>query len=369
MTRDDRDTGRVLAQRRCRVTNGTLQACRWAVGAAAILAGLALLAGADLRAHPAASSLTWAADVRPILERRCAGCHAAGGVEPLLTDYLAVREQAHRIKRAVLERTMPPWQSVPGFGDFANDRSLTPGEIDLIASWIEGGQGQGQEARVAGSEEGRGHDDRTADLLLDPGHDSAITSARQAYSFEVVLPPDRYIRGWQVFPGNVRHVKAARILADGVVLGTWLPGERSVFFPAGTGVTAERPLSVTLEVDYREPANPASDRSRVALYLGSGAVREIRHIVVERGTTTLRESLDLIEIQPSVMPGQSVRLVAYRPDGSTEALLWTRAQDPDVPATYRLRTPVLLPRGSQLQVWSFDATCSVDLYFARPAIR
>ncbi len=38
----------------------------------------------------------------------------------------------------VISRRMPPWSAAKGFGDFRNDRSLTPVEIELITSWVDG---------------------------------------------------------------------------------------------------------------------------------------------------------------------------------------------------------------------------------------
>jgi len=43
------------------------------------------------------------------------------------------------IKEEILRRNMPPWGAVKGFGDFRNDRALTPEEMELIVSWTEGG--------------------------------------------------------------------------------------------------------------------------------------------------------------------------------------------------------------------------------------
>ena len=33
---------------------------------------------------------------------------------------------------------MPPWTAVPGYGDFANDNSLTLREVQFMVSWVEG---------------------------------------------------------------------------------------------------------------------------------------------------------------------------------------------------------------------------------------
>jgi len=33
---------------------------------------------------------------------------------------------------------MPPWAAIPGYGDFANDNSLTLREVQFMVSWVEG---------------------------------------------------------------------------------------------------------------------------------------------------------------------------------------------------------------------------------------
>lgn len=61
---------------------------------------------------------------------------------PLVT-YEQARPWAKAIKEEVLERRMPPWGAVKGFGDFAGDPSLSPEELHLIADWVEGGAPEG----------------------------------------------------------------------------------------------------------------------------------------------------------------------------------------------------------------------------------
>jgi hypothetical protein len=62
-----------------------------------------------------------------------------------LATYEEARPWAKAIKEEVLERRMPPWGAVKGFGEFRNDVSLSEREIDLIAQWVEGGAPQGEE--------------------------------------------------------------------------------------------------------------------------------------------------------------------------------------------------------------------------------
>jgi hypothetical protein len=62
---------------------------------------------------------------------------------PLIT-YEQARPWAKAIRDEVLNRRMPPWGAVKGFGEFRNDPSLTQEEITRIAQWVEGGAPEGE---------------------------------------------------------------------------------------------------------------------------------------------------------------------------------------------------------------------------------
>lgn len=120
-----------------------------------------------------------------------------------------------------------------------------------------------------------------------------------------------------------------------------------------------------LEVEYVEPAGPAHDRSAVGLYFAAEAGTPLQHLTLRRGARTLQEAMRVLALTPALeMPDQSTRVVATRPDQSVEPLIWIRKYDPRFARTYRLQQPVDLPRGTRIDVWSFDAECSVDLTYA-----
>ena len=112
----------------------------------AALAALALIAGGlPLRAHgPITTKITWSKEVSRILYKRCAGCHRDGGAAPMaLITYQQARPWAKAIKEEVLERRMPPWGAVKGFGEFRDEPALTQEEIGIVADWVEGGAPEG----------------------------------------------------------------------------------------------------------------------------------------------------------------------------------------------------------------------------------
>ena len=57
--------------------------------------------------------------------------------------YDEARPWAKAMREEVLERRMPPWGAVEGVGAFRENPSLTPLEIEILVSWVEGGAPEG----------------------------------------------------------------------------------------------------------------------------------------------------------------------------------------------------------------------------------
>ena len=89
------------------------------------------------------TKLTWSREISRIVYARCTACHRSGGSAFSLIRYVEARPWAKAIEEEVLERRMPPWGAVKGFGDFRNDQALPQQQLDLIANWVEGGAPEG----------------------------------------------------------------------------------------------------------------------------------------------------------------------------------------------------------------------------------
>lgn len=62
--------------------------------------------------------------------------------------YQEARPWAKAIEEEVLQRRMPPWGAVKGFGNFRNDQGLTMEQLELIVDWAEGGAPEGEEKYI-----------------------------------------------------------------------------------------------------------------------------------------------------------------------------------------------------------------------------
>jgi hypothetical protein len=201
-----------------------------------LLAMLALpTSGHDVITTP----ITFSREISRLFYSRCASCHRPGGSAFSLLTYQDARPWAEAIKEEVLERRMPPWGAVKGFGDFRDDQGLTQEQLELIAEWVEGGVPEGN---------------------------------------PVLLPK-------------------------------------------------------TPEFEGRDAAAPAG-----------------REVAVD-GSVTITSPLVLTGIRPKeVAEGASLMVVADRPDGSVEPLLWLYNFKPKFARAYQYSAAVRLPAGTRVEV-------------------
>jgi|SRR5215472_12893899 hypothetical protein len=114
------------------------------------LAGMVLpvlvAASLPVQAHDIITTkITFDREISRIIYARCASCHRRGGTAFSLLTYAEARPWAVAIKEEVLSRRMPPWGAVKGFGEFREDQALTPEQMELVTSWVEGGVPEGEE--------------------------------------------------------------------------------------------------------------------------------------------------------------------------------------------------------------------------------
>ncbi len=106
----------------------------------------ALVCGLPAAAHDVITTkITWNREIIRILDAHCLSCHRPGGSAFSLATYNEGRPWAKAIQEEVLERRMPPWGAVKGFGEFKNDQGLTPEQLEVIGEWVDGGAPEGED--------------------------------------------------------------------------------------------------------------------------------------------------------------------------------------------------------------------------------
>jgi len=105
------------------------------------IAGACLASGHDV----ITTKVTFDREIIRLFNAHCISCHRAAGTAFSLASYKEARPWAKAIGEEVLQRRMPPWGAVKGFGDFRNDVGLTAEQLELIVDWEEGGAPEGEE--------------------------------------------------------------------------------------------------------------------------------------------------------------------------------------------------------------------------------
>lgn len=353
------------------------------------------------RAHePITTKVRFNKEVVRIFQRSCLGCHRPGGAAPMsLATYEEARPWAKAIKEELLEKRMPPWHAVKGYGEFSNVPPLTQREIGLIVNWVEGGAPKGDDKLLP--EDTLFSDDWSLgnpDLILKP--DSMTTVASDADEYRHFALPvgndeDLPIAAFEVKPGDASVVHCASIYigqigdvvteqppkggameygtpaaaSRSIPVATWVPGLKSVRLPGGFARRLPRGSNIVLKVHYRGAGEETKDRPEVGLYFSQspqgGSVVDTAVDASNAGapagdasritaTHAIADDSHALSIRPAINERLiSFQATAYRPDGTEEILIWVRGSTDDWQPTYYFKRPVPLPRGTQVEVIAY----------------
>ncbi len=94
------------------------------------------------------TKVTFDREIIRLFNSHCISCHREGGTAFSLVTYKDARPWAKAIGEEVLQRRMPPWGAVKGFGDFRNYLGLTEEQLELIVDWEEGGAPEGEDKDI-----------------------------------------------------------------------------------------------------------------------------------------------------------------------------------------------------------------------------
>jgi peroxiredoxin len=84
------------------------------------------------------TKISYAKDVAPIIEEKCASCHVDGGIAPFaMNSYEVVKGFAPMIRETIRTDRMPPYFADPHIGTFKNDQSMTPDQTKTLVHWLE----------------------------------------------------------------------------------------------------------------------------------------------------------------------------------------------------------------------------------------
>jgi hypothetical protein len=325
--------------------------------------------------NPTTTTVLFNREIATLLQRKCVQCHADGAMAMPLVTFAQTRPWAEAIKEEALARRMPPWPAERGYGTFSNDIGLTPREFEFLISWIDGGVPEGTVAPPALVDHGAHWMLGTPDVVVSPRAAAAI-DARSAPAFKRMivdtgLARDTMIRGFDFKP-DPRVARAAFLSIAGTdrYLGGWTPWQSSTELPAGVAFSIPAHAQIAVDVLYAGAEQPASDTPRLGLYLAPPPPGSIVSTSLLRPATSgkpasgrvvaelkLADARSLVSIRPEMRPGaRSLEIKLFRPDGSSDVLLWIKQVRQDWQTPFVFKKPLTLPAGSRLQAIAyFDA--------------
>lgn len=300
-------------------------------------------AGADASSsggEPAA--VTYWADVKPILDARCGGCHTQGGVAPFaLTTYDEVRPYGEGIAIAVESGQMPPWPAGPDCTTYAHDPSLTAEQIETIRAWVDLDRPEGDPADEGASLPSTAVElpriDLTAEMAephVPVAEDAGGYDEHRCFLVDFPAGEDLFVRGYTVRPGNraAAHHLVVRIVepdavaeleerdamddaygwpcdagtgmsgGGGALLGAWVPGAGASIFPEGTGLRMPAGAKILLNMHYNlVMGDDSPDQTAIDFMVESSVEREGQSVFVLDPSWPIGDNMLIPAGDPSVV--------------------------------------------------------------------
>jgi len=329
---------------------------------------------------------TFSKDVAPILYKSCVECHRPTMFAPMsLVSYDEARPWARSIKQRVVARTMPPWGADPAHGVFKNDPRLSDADVETIAKWVDAGAPRGDDKdlpAVPQFVDGWTIGKPDAIFAMEEEFTIPATGAVEYKYFRVPtgLTEDKWIQAIEIKPGaraQVHHViaftqPAGQPLKPGGELGPTniggvTPNKPGLTFEPGVARLMRGNSDIVMQMHYTTNGTETKDRTQVGIIYakqpptkvaGGGMALNARFLIPAgdpnaevKATTTLSRDITLTGMTPHMhVRGKDMIYIAHYPDGTTETLLSVPRYDFNWQLSYQLKTPKVLPKGTQIEV-------------------
>jgi hypothetical protein len=343
---------------------------------------------------PITTKIVFNREIAQIFQKKCFQCHTDGNIAMALTTYKEARPWAVAIKEEILERKMPPWSAANGYGHFANDTSLTAREISLILSWADGGAPSG----VLLADEDKppvfvpsltswelGEPDDVVKIAEQTKVASGSPFRVERFDVNPAFKQTRSLRALQFNPADRKVIRYAAVYETrtGRWLGTWTPSSQVSIQPRNLGVEVNANTRLTVEIGYRgSPEGDGSGAGDLGFYYREKPTPSPSFLTVTpapvavtktnervRGEITIKSAASATALWPKLGPGaKSLEVMAIRPDGTVEPMLWLNNYRAEWPTAYILKEPVALPAGTRLVMTAFYDNATEGALQARPAL-
>ncbi|MFZ9942617.1 MAG: T9SS type A sorting domain-containing protein [Bacteroidia bacterium] len=232
-------------------------------------------------------------DVAPIFFSKCASCHHDGGPgHHPFTNYTQTAAYASLIQNALVAGTMPPWSPDTTYTRFFGERTITPAEKTAILDWVAANTPPGDTTLappppVFGTTQLNG----VASMELQiPNYTSTASSTDKyvCFSLPTNLTQDRYLRAFEIVPGNEAIVHHVIINVDSTgntsnnlsgtcynppgdfSIGGYTPGAAPTILPGQAplklGMRIKAGSKIVLQIHYPAGSAGQVDSTRIRMY-------------------------------------------------------------------------------------------------------
>jgi tetratricopeptide (TPR) repeat protein/mono/diheme cytochrome c family protein len=371
-----------------------------------LVVALWVIAGTSFQPAAQQGPVTFAAHIAPIVFEHCVSCHRPDGSAPFsLLTYEDVRRHGARIAAVTASRYMPPWKPEPGYGDFADVRRLSDGQIELVQQWVRSGSPEGDPAAApAPPKFVDAWQLGTPDLVLTMERAFNVAASGddiyRHFVLPIPVPATRYVKAWELRAGNSRALHHATMEIDrsgmsrhmelqdpepgyeGLIAHTtmapdgyfldWAPGHTPYRAPDGMAFPVERNSDLVLMLHLRPTGREEPVRVSVGFYFSDTPPSRMpallrltrqdleipagapRYEVTNAFVTPV--DLDLFTVQPHAHDlAREVEGFATLPDGTRKPLVYVKDWDFNWQGVYRYSQPVFLPAGTTVTArWAYD---------------
>jgi len=358
-----------------------------------LLALLLLLAVSALSHETTTTTVLFDREIVRILEDHCVMCHSDSGLSFPLITYEQTWLRGRTVRSEVLRRHMPPWSAVPGYGQFANDNSLTLRELQFMVSWVEGlGPRNGGtvflnvlDPAAKPREEVKAHAHSGTWKLGQPGlklplNPNRIEAAQSDHFRRIVVDAgartERRVRALEYLPGDPRVVRAAffTVQETGQWLGSWTPWYGYTLLTATASYRLAPGSHIVAEIHYRGTDGAVTDQGTLGLFFADAPTPNIvSDLILEakgdvppgataqrfRAQTRLTTNTTALALRPEISAGAtSIEVSTRRADGGTDILLFAKDLRTEWPTPYIFKNPVRLAAGTTLSVTAYYSNSS-----------
>lgn len=343
-----------------------------------------------IESEPRTAIASYAEEIAPLLQEKCADCHRPGGIGPwAMTSHQMVQGFSPMIREVILTKRMPPWHADPQVNHFKHDMSLSTGEAKRLVHWIDAGalRGDGEDPLAAVAQSSDDWELGEPDLVVDlPSFSVPATGTLdyQILSVDNPLDHDVWVRAVQIVPSDrqvLHHAIATfgqKNQPSGIDLGspigeallqsqlmTFVPGNELYEYPEGTGVLVPAGSTFFSQMHYTTYGRETVDKTRIGLYFSDEEPEfTLQHYAILNVDIDIPagESMDeekaYYEFQKDVVVyslfphahyrGRSSTFSVVYPDGREELVLSVPNYDFNWQRYFQLEEPLIAPAGTRL---------------------